>query len=35
VRVEPFDGDQVLITAGIAPKDRIVVHGAELLAQVR
>lgn len=35
VRVEPFDGEQVLITAGIAPKDRIVVHGAELLAQVR
>jgi membrane fusion protein, heavy metal efflux system len=35
VRVEPFDGEQVLITAGIQPKDRIVVHGAELLAQVR
>lgn len=35
VRVEPFDGEQVLITAGIADKDRIVVHGAELLAQVR
>jgi membrane fusion protein, heavy metal efflux system len=35
VRIEPFDGEQVLITAGIAPKDRIVVHGAELLAQVR
>ena len=35
VRVEPFDGQQVLITGGIAPKDRIVVHGAELLAQVR
>lgn len=35
VRAEPFDGEQVLITAGIADKDRIVVHGAELLAQVR
>lgn len=35
VRIEPFDGEQVLITAGIQPKDRIVVHGAELLAQVR
>ena len=35
VRIEPFDGEQVLITAGISAKDRIVVHGAELLAQVR
>ena len=35
VRVEPFDGEQVLITGGIADKDRVVVHGAELLAQVR
>lgn len=35
VRIEPFDGEQVLITAGIAAQDRIVVHGAELLAQVR
>lgn len=35
VRIEPFDGEQVLVTAGIAPRDRIVVHGAELLAQVR
>lgn len=35
VRLEPFDGEQVLITAGLTPKDRIVVHGAELLAQVR
>jgi membrane fusion protein, heavy metal efflux system len=35
VRIEPFDGEQVLITAGIATTDRIVVHGAELLAQVR
>ena len=35
VRTEPFDGEQVLITAVIAPRDRIVVHGAELLAQAR
>jgi membrane fusion protein, heavy metal efflux system len=35
VRIEPFDGEQVLITAGITTTDRIVVHGAELLAQVR
>lgn len=35
VRVEPFDGALVLVTAGIAAKDRIVVHGAELLSQVR
>jgi membrane fusion protein, heavy metal efflux system len=35
VRIEPFDGERILITAGIQPKDRIVVHGAELLAQVR
>lgn len=35
VRIEPFDGEQVLVTAGIKPKDRVVVHGAELLSQVR
>lgn len=35
VRTEPFDGEHVLITGGIAPKDRIVVHAAELLSQVR
>ncbi|MFZ4808110.1 MAG: efflux RND transporter periplasmic adaptor subunit [Hyphomicrobiaceae bacterium] len=35
VRIEPFDSRNVLVTGGIAPKDRIVVHGAELLAQVR
>ena len=35
VRIEPFDGEQVMITGGLAPKDRIVVHGAELLSQVR
>lgn len=35
VRVEPFDGAQVVITAGIGARDRIVVHAAELLSQVR
>jgi cobalt-zinc-cadmium efflux system membrane fusion protein len=35
VRLEPFDGTNVLVTGGIGPKDRIVVHGAELLSQVR
>jgi len=35
VRTEPFDGEQVLVTGGIAARDRIVVHGAELIAQVR
>lgn len=35
VRLEPFDGTNVLITGGIGPQDRIVVHGAELLSQVR
>ena len=35
VRVEPFDGDNVLITAGIAAGERIVVRNAPLLNQVR
>lgn len=35
VKIEPFDGQHVLLTGGIAPKDRIVVHGAETLSQVR
>ncbi len=35
VRFEPFDGASILVTGGIGPKDRIVVHGAELLSQVR
>jgi cobalt-zinc-cadmium efflux system membrane fusion protein len=35
VRVEAFDGAQVIVTAGIGAKDRIVVHAAELLSQVR
>lgn len=32
---EPFDGERVLLTGGVKPGDRIVVHGAELLSQVR
>ncbi len=35
VRVEPFDGDNVLITAGIAEGEKIVVRNAPLLNQVR
>lgn len=35
VRIEPFDGGQVIVTAGIAANDRIVVHAAELISQVR
>lgn len=35
VRIEPFNGESVLITAGIEPGVRVVVHGAELLDQVR
>ena len=35
VRVEPFDGQNVLITAGIASGERIVVQNAPLLNQVR
>lgn len=35
VRSEPFDGQRVLVTGGIKAGDRIVVHGAELLSQVR
>ena len=35
VRIEPYDGGNVVVTAGIAAKDRIVVHAAELLSQVR
>ena len=35
VRTEPFDAANVLITAGIAPGDRIVVRGAELINQIR
>jgi multidrug efflux pump subunit AcrA (membrane-fusion protein) len=35
VRFEPFDGTRVLITGGLAAGARVVVHGAELLSQVR
>ncbi len=35
VRVEPLDGDQILIAEGIGPGKRIVTQGAELLDQVR
>jgi len=35
VRIEPLDGDQVLIAEGVAPGKRIVTQGAELLDQVR
>ena len=35
VRIEPLDGERVLIAAGIAADKRIVVQGAELIDQVR
>jgi RND family efflux transporter MFP subunit len=35
VRVEPLDGDRVFIATGLAAGRRLVVQGAELLAQVR
>ena len=35
VRIEPLDGERVLVAAGIATGKRIVVQGAELLDQVR
>lgn len=35
VRVEPLDGDRVLIVSGIEPGRRIVTQGAELLNQIR
>jgi RND family efflux transporter MFP subunit len=35
VRVEPLDGDNVLVTAGIAEGERIVVRNAPLLNQMR
>jgi cobalt-zinc-cadmium efflux system membrane fusion protein len=35
VRVEPFDGENVLVTAGVAAGERIVVRNALLLNQVR
>ena len=35
VRVEPLDGANILVMAGIAPGQRIVTHGADLLSQIR
>lgn len=35
VRVEPLDGEKVLIAAGLQPGRRVVVQGAELLDHVR
>jgi hypothetical protein len=35
VRVEPLDGQRVLILSGIEPGRRIVTQGAELLSQIR
>jgi RND family efflux transporter MFP subunit len=35
VRIEPLDGERVLLAAGIAAGQRIVVQGAELIDQVR
>jgi cobalt-zinc-cadmium efflux system membrane fusion protein len=35
VRIEPLDGERVLIATGISPGARVVTQGAELLDQVR
>jgi cobalt-zinc-cadmium efflux system membrane fusion protein len=35
VRIKPLDGDRVVVTAGLAPGDRVVVEAAELINQVR
>jgi hypothetical protein len=35
VRIEPLDGERVLIATGIGPSRRVVTQGAELLDQVR
>ena len=35
VRIEPLDGERVLVSSGLADGARIVVQGAELLGQVR
>jgi hypothetical protein len=35
VRVEPLDGERVLIVAGVEAGRRIVTGGAELLNQIR
>jgi len=35
VRIEPLDGDRVLIVSGLEPRRRVVTQGAELLNQIR
>lgn len=35
IRIEPLDGDRVLIVSGVGPGSRIVSQGAELLNQIR
>lgn len=35
VRIEPLDGDKILVAEGVGPGRRIVTQGAELLDQVR
>jgi multidrug efflux pump subunit AcrA (membrane-fusion protein) len=35
VRVDPLDGERVLISAGLSTGKRVVVQGAELLDHVR
>jgi len=35
VRITPIDGEQVMVSAGLAPNMRIVVEGADLLNEVR
>ncbi len=35
VRVEPLDGDRVLVISGLEPSKRIVTQGVELLNQIR
>jgi membrane fusion protein, heavy metal efflux system len=35
VRIEPLDGERVLIAAGLEPEKRVVTQGAELLNQIR
>jgi multidrug efflux pump subunit AcrA (membrane-fusion protein) len=35
VRIEPLDGQRVLISQGLSPGKRVVVQGAELLDHIR
>ena len=35
VRVEPLDGERVLVISGLEPNKRIVTQGVELLNQIR